>query len=194
MATRLDPAEVCTLSPAGLSERIAWIRKEILPHARRTERLEAGLAWELDAAPGLANKLDHLIALERECCSGIVFERFESATRGRVRLEVRGIDPDAEAFRSLGAPGAGRLAAPSRLAKAAGVGVVASGFVCCVLPAIAAALLGSIAAPLAALDGPGPIAVGALVAGGGAWWWLGHRRLGARSGERPAGAACGPGC
>src|SRR5687767_9765784 len=100
IATRLDPAEVCTLSPDGLGKRIAWIRDEILPHAHRIERLESGLAWELDRAPGLAEKVERLIALERECCSGIVFERLDSATRGHMRLEVRGIDPDAEIFRS----------------------------------------------------------------------------------------------
>jgi hypothetical protein len=100
-ATKLDPAEVCTLSGDGLAERLAWIRDEILPHVRRTERLASGLAWELDAAPGLAEKLDRLIALERECCGGVVFERTEASAAGLLRLEVRGIDPDAAAFRAL---------------------------------------------------------------------------------------------
>jgi hypothetical protein len=105
---KVDPARVCTLSVDALSERITWIRDEILPHARLTERVQSGLAWELHGAPGLAEKLDHLIALERECCSGIVFERMASATPGRVRLEVRGIDPEAEVFRSLVTPGGAR--------------------------------------------------------------------------------------
>ena len=98
---KLDPAGVCTLPKDGLAERLAWIREEILPHACRSERLEAGFAWELDAAPGLAEKLDRLIALERECCSSIVFERTDSSVPGRLRLEVRGIDPDAAVFRVL---------------------------------------------------------------------------------------------
>lgn len=103
--TRLDPAKVCTLSARGLGERVAWIRDEILCHARHTQRLESGLAWELDGSPGVVEKLDQLIALERECCSGIVFERAASATPGRMRLEARGIDPDAEVFRDLITPG-----------------------------------------------------------------------------------------
>lgn len=101
---RLDLAEVCTLTPKGLSERLAWIRDEILPHARFSERLDSGLAWELDPAPGLAEKLDHLVALERECCRGIVFERRNGAQRGGLRLEVRGIDPEAAVFRALDVP------------------------------------------------------------------------------------------
>jgi hypothetical protein len=92
---------ICTLSSDDLAGRIAWIRDEILPHARATERLEAGVAWELDEAPGLAEKLERLIALERECCSGLVFERRASAMPGRVRLEVRGIDPASELFERL---------------------------------------------------------------------------------------------
>ena len=98
---KLDPAEVCTLPKDGLAERLAWIREEILPHACRSERLESGFAWELDAAPGLAEKVDRLIALERECCSSIVFERTDASLPGRLRLEVRGVDPDAAVFRAL---------------------------------------------------------------------------------------------
>jgi hypothetical protein len=92
----------CTLSTDRLAERLAWIRSRILPHAVRMERLAAGVAWELDAAPGLADELERLIALERECCEGIAFERMSSATPGRLRLEVRGVDPDA-ALALLGA-------------------------------------------------------------------------------------------
>jgi hypothetical protein len=99
----MDPAKVCTLSADAFAARIAWIRDDILPHARATERLASGLAWELDDAPGLAEKLDRLIALERDCCSGIVFARVASATPGRLRLEIRGVDPDAAVFRSFGA-------------------------------------------------------------------------------------------
>jgi hypothetical protein len=92
---------VCSLPPDALRERIAWIRDEILVHARSSERLESGLAWELERAPGLAEKLDRLIALERECCTGVVFERLASATPGRIRFEIRGIDPTSELFRPL---------------------------------------------------------------------------------------------
>jgi hypothetical protein len=101
-----DPLAVCTLPPAGLAERLTWIRDEILPHARRTEKLASGLAWELEDVPGLAEKLDRLIALERECCGGIAFERTEAGAPGRLRLEVCGVDPDAAVLRSLRVPSA----------------------------------------------------------------------------------------
>jgi hypothetical protein len=62
----------CTLPPDALRERLDWIRSEILPHAVASERLADGVAWELDDVPDLAAKLDRLVELERECCSGMV--------------------------------------------------------------------------------------------------------------------------
>ena len=97
----LDPAEACTLSPEGRAERLAWIRERILPHALETQRIAHGLAFELADAPGLAEDLDRWIALERACCSSIAFARRASATPGRLRLEVRGVDADAAIFRGL---------------------------------------------------------------------------------------------
>jgi hypothetical protein len=97
----LDPNAVCTLPADGLSERLAWIRSEILPHAVASERRPNGIVFELEDVPGLADKLDRLVALERDCCSGIDFRHWTSATVGRRRLEVLGIDPGAAAFISL---------------------------------------------------------------------------------------------
>lgn len=91
----------CTLSDDGLGRRLDWIRREILPHAVEAARQPEGLALELEAAPGLAERIDRWIALERECCAGLVFERRASATPGRLRVEIRGIDPDASLFREL---------------------------------------------------------------------------------------------
>jgi hypothetical protein len=159
-----------------MAQRMAWIREQILPHAVATVRLARGLAFELDAAPGLAAKLDQLVDLERDCCSEIVFERVASETPGRLRLEVRGIDPQAAVFRSLDGPSVGARAKGSRLAKAAGAGVVVSLVLCCVLPIAAGALLGAAAAPLAGLDGPGPLAAAAVAGGAAVWWWLGRER------------------
>jgi hypothetical protein len=100
----MDPIPFCTLTAGELDDRLAWIRAEILPHVRHMERLEGGVAWELADAPGLAEKIDRLIELERACCSSIVFARTASATPGGLRLEIRGIDPDAEIVRELRAP------------------------------------------------------------------------------------------
>ncbi len=180
-----SPVIGCTLSADGISDRLAWIRDEIVPHAVDTVRLERGLAFELAPAPGLAEKLDRLVRLERECCSHIVFERVASATPGRLRLEVRGIDPDAPVFHALRVPSARAPVRARRLAKAAGVGAIASLVVCCGLPVAAAALLGASAAPLAGLESPGALAASAVAAGVATWWWLGRRRA-TREGRRPS--------
>ena len=190
----MDTDSSCTLPVDELGERLAWIRREILPNTIETERMDRGLAFELTAAPGLAAKLDQLIELERRCCSGIAFERLESRTTGQLRLEIRGVDPDSAVFHSLRTPSPASPHPGSRLAKAAGLGVVTSLLVCCVLPIAAGALLGAAAAPLAALDGPVPIGTGALVGGSAAWWWLGRRRAKAETRGHSATTACGPGC
>ncbi len=193
--TGLDPGEVCTLSEDGIVDRMAWVQATIIPHAIQTERLEHGLGIEFSGTPQLAQDLDRLVRLESECCGGITFERLESETPGRMRLEIRGISPDAAAFRSFWTPAAGEVkpGIPARLAKSAGVGSAASVFVCCVIPTAAAALLGGIAAPLASLDGPVPIAFGALLSGAAVWWWLG-RRGPARDGAGRPETACRSGC
>jgi hypothetical protein len=43
---RLDPLAVCTFSPDELTDRLAWIRAEILPHAVACERSSNGVVWE----------------------------------------------------------------------------------------------------------------------------------------------------
>jgi hypothetical protein len=91
----MDPIPVCTLDADELTKRVAWIRAEILPHARHSERIDGGVAWELADAPDLREKLDRLIALERACCASLELTRVPSVTRGLVRLEIRGIDPAA---------------------------------------------------------------------------------------------------
>lgn len=189
-----DLAEVCTLSPEGLAERIAWVRREILPHAIHSERLPTGIAWELDAAPGLVEKLDRLVTLERECCDGIVFEHGRSAQPGRLRLEVRGVNPDAEAFRSLREPPAKGVPSGSRLAKAAGIGFVASLAVCCALPLVAGVIFGgAFATAVARLDQPWLIALVSIALGAVAWWWLG-RRARSSAGCGAQSGVCGRSC
>ena len=173
--TAQDPAEICTLPPEGMQDRLAWIRREILPHAIETLPLENGLAFELTAVPGLVEKVDRLIELESDCCSSITWQRAESSKSNRFRLEVLGVSPDAEIFRSLTVPQAAPARQTRRLGKAAGFGLLSSFVVCCVLPIAAGTLLGGAAAPLVGLDGPAPLAAGALLGGAAAWWWLGRR-------------------
>ena len=190
----VDPLAVCTLPPDELVERLAWIRSEILPHAVDGESIEDGLAWELDDAPGLAAKLDQLVALERECCSGIVFEHQPSQTAGQRRLEVRGIDPRAPIFASLQSTPAAPGGVGARLARAAGLGTLVSLFVCCVLPIAAAGVLGAAAAAsFAALDDPWIIAGVALLSGAACFAWQNRQRAAAAA-KDAAGAPCGSGC
>lgn len=185
----LDPVEVCTLPADDLGDRIAWVQREILPHACETRRIHDGLAVELEDTADVREKVDRLIEMERVCCGGIAYAVAASATAGRLRLEIHGVDPDASVFRTL----ADRTEAPSlggRIAKAAGGGVLMGFVVCCVLPVGAVALLGAAATPLTRLDAPGPILGTAAVAAVALWWWMGHRRLGR---ERAA-PSCGPDC
>jgi hypothetical protein len=85
----LASAGRCSLAPSELEGRKAWIRREILPHALAREDLPEGFAWEFAAAPGLAERLDELVALETGCCGALAFARVPSAEPGRLRLEVR---------------------------------------------------------------------------------------------------------
>ncbi len=172
----LDPLAVCTLPADGLSERLAWIRSEILPHAVASEPGPDGIAWELEDTPGLVTKLDRLVALERECCSGIAFEHGASRTPGRIRFEVRGVDPRAPVFSALQGAAEEPPRLRGKLARAAGLGTLLSLFVCCVLPIAAAAVLGAAAAaPFASLDQPWVMLGAALGFGGAAFVWENRR-------------------
>ncbi len=175
--TTFDPAEICTLPPPELAERRAWVRDTILRHAHATERLPDGIAWELDDVPGLVDAVDRLIELEQACCGPLRFVREPGATAARVRLEIRGVDPDAPIFDGAAPPSSvSAEARPPRVAArvigALGLGSLASLLVCCVLPLAAAALIGGAAAPLASLDGPIPISVGALLGAALAWRYV----------------------
>ena len=192
---RLDPSEICTLSEDGLNQRLALVRNSIQPHAIKTDRLGNGWRIEFRGTPQLAQDIDHLIRVESECCRGITFERLASEIPGQMRLEIRGVDPDAPALQSLSAPTArDQPGTAARLAKSAGAGALTSFLVCCVLPTAAAALLGAVALPLASLDGPVPITLGAVLVGAAVWRWLGRRRHPETGGGSSAGVSCGPDC
>ncbi|NNL64778.1 MAG: hypothetical protein HKP30_00915 [Myxococcales bacterium] len=190
-APRLDPAAVCTLPPDGLTDRMAWIRTEILPLASKRERRREGLAWTFEDTPELAERLERLVALERECCSGIAF-RHRAIAGGQRLLEVEGIDPDAAVFGDAAEPASPAL--PLRIAKATGIGAGVSLLLCCALPIAAGAVFGAaVAAPLATLDDPVIIGVAALGVGGAAFAWDRSRRAAASDRSRPE-PGCGPGC
>ncbi|MDX1648550.1 MAG: hypothetical protein R3263_01730 [Myxococcota bacterium] len=187
-----DPLEVCTLSADGMQERLAWIHHEILPHHVATERLVDGLALELAPAPGLRERLERLIALERACCDGIVFALAPAGSPDGLRLEIRGVDPDAPVLAALRRPAASRSDRGRRLARAAGVGAALGLLLCCAAPVAAVLLVG--ATPWRALDHPGTLALVSAAGTGAAWWWLAGRRR--RGGPRRDASrdGCGGGC
>ena len=172
-----EMASGCSLSPEALQGRLSWIRDEILPHAVTTERADDGITWELDDAPGLAARLDQLVALERQCCPGLQLAHATDPSTGRRRLQVAGIDPDAAIFTSLQVEAKRRSPLGGRVAKAAGFGAVASLLLCCVIPLSAAAILGTAAATdFKQLENPVVLAGFALVFGVAVFAWLGRRR------------------
>ena len=93
--------DVCTLGPDELADRLRWIREEILPHTLGKERLEDGIAIEVSNAPGMSDRIDHWIELERACCEGIRFERHGGRTREQLRIEIHGVDPQGRLFGGL---------------------------------------------------------------------------------------------
>jgi hypothetical protein len=172
----LDPIAVCTLAPESRDERLAWILDEILPHAVGCVRGTDSISWELEDAPGLTEKLDQLVVLEQQCCAGILFEHAASATAGRLRLNVKGVDPQSAVFADQpfreANPGLGR-----RISRSLGLGSVVSLVLCCVLPIAGASVLGAAAAaPFASLDNPLVMLGVVVIFGGGAFLWQNRRR------------------
>lgn len=100
-AASRDGSAACALSADGLAERLAWIRSAILPHVVASEPAPDGIVWELEDAPGLAERLERLRALESACCPGLAIEVAPGARPGRRRVSIRGIDPRASLFAPL---------------------------------------------------------------------------------------------
>ena len=166
----MNDRSLCSLNDEELEERRAMVRAEILPQVRKAERIEGGFAIETDPTPEMRRKLDDLVALERRCCSSVSWDVSDDTREGRVRLEVRGLDPDSGLLGSLFE----RSTPPKRtllqVVKAGGLGLGASFFVLCVLPIGLAAVGGAaLASRLCGLESPLTLALGALLLGSAAW-------------------------
>jgi len=85
--------DVCSLSPDALRERIALVRSELMPQVVETATRSDGFSWQFEDTPELRRKLEHLVALERECCSGLGWELERLSSTRRLRLTVAGIEP-----------------------------------------------------------------------------------------------------
>ena len=166
----MSDRSVCSLNDEQLEERRAMVRAEILPHVRKAERIEGGFAVETEATPEMRQKLEDLVALERRCCSSVNWDLSEDARAGRVRLEVRGLDPDSALLGSLVEASAPRTRTLSQVVKAGGLGLGGSFFVLCVLPIGLASLGGAtLASRLSGLESPLTLALGALLLGSVTW-------------------------
>jgi hypothetical protein len=166
----MSDRSVCSLNDEQLEARRALVRAEILPHIGKAERIEGGFAIETDATPEMRQKLEDLVALERRCCSSVDWNLSEVPGASRVRLEVRGLDPDSGLLGSLVDAPRSRSRALLRVAKAGSLGVAVSFFVLCVLPIGLAALGGAaLASGLSSLESPLTLALGALLLGTATW-------------------------
>jgi hypothetical protein len=67
------------------------IRSEFAPSVLRAEALPDGLAFEF--ASEMRTQVEALVALERECCSGLDWRVVGVPGGDGVRLEVHGIEP-----------------------------------------------------------------------------------------------------
>lgn len=174
-----DIRAICNLSDEEFEARRAQLREGLASEARGREKLSDGLALLFDATPELREKLDAFTSFERECCPGLDFSVREVS--GALRLEIRGIDPEASVFAGIGeARGFEKLAGRGwlRLLRSAGLGVVAAFVLFCVVPIGLVALLGAqLAAPLGALDNPFAVVAGGLVFAGLLWRWERRRAL-----------------
>jgi len=191
---RLDPYDVCTLESDAREVRLAWLNREILPHALSREARGNTVRFELTDAPGLEARLERLVELERECCAGIEFAHGAGPEPGSRWLEIRGVDAESILGRWPDPATAVPRGLGSSVARAAGVGTMASLFVCCVLPIVATAVVGGAsAASLASLDQPVVIAGVAVAFGAAAFAWsrcTGPRRAAAVVAREPA-SGCG---
>lgn len=194
-ATRAQSlAELCALTPEQRTQRLEMIRREIHSQVRSEQWLENGISWSFDATDALRAKLLRLAELERQCCSSLQFEVDASDDSGTLHFRILGADPRSGLFDPIrldvphdAARASGTL---KRVARTGGAAVLASFFVCCVLPIGIAAVAGaSIAAPLLLLDSPWVMAATASALGWGIWT-LENRRAASRRRAEAGGCGC----
>ncbi len=168
--------DVCDLPTEALQDRLAMIRRGILPLATRREALSDGMVFEFKHAPAIQKTLEDFTEFERECCSSLTWN-VRAIPGEMLRFSVQGLPPTSDFFRVIDGPG--EAAAPGllkRLTQAAGLGAGSALLLCCVLPMGVVALTGAaVAAPLAKLDDPMVISAGAAILAVPAWLWLGRR-------------------
>jgi hypothetical protein len=152
MTTDIDA--ICNLSDDDREARRKEIEEELLPKVRTRESLPNGIALSFLANSENRRDLDAFVAFERECCPGLDFDLRNADDS--LRLEITRITHGSRLF--VGVPEAVGPANPSRagwwrLLSSAGLGTLGALIICCVLPLVVIALLGTAAAaPLTSLD------------------------------------------
>ena len=180
---------VCNLPADQLKDRIATLRRDVFRHAKRRESLADGVAFEFTNTPEMQKTLEDLIAFERECCSGLSWP-VDRVSGESLQLRVEGVPPDSDIFRILDAPeGRGITDRLSRFLRAGGLGTFAALVVCCLVPIVGAAVLGTVAAmPLSLFEEPLVVVTGAVLFAIPAWFWLKRRNT------REVAVSCGKDC
>jgi hypothetical protein len=85
-------ADLCTLSPDELTERRAWVEREIAPHALRRVGERDAVTWEFSATDETRERLERLAQLEAQCCGPAALEVSVTERDGVLRFAIRGPD------------------------------------------------------------------------------------------------------
>lgn len=128
----------CTLTPAAQRAEIRRFKTDLGPHVLTRERLDDGARLTFAAVPGLREKIDLLVELDRGCCTFLEHEveSNEKTVTLTVRSQGQGIALAQGFLKELAPRKQGRaLGVNSKLAALAGVGGLA-----CVAPFILGAL------------------------------------------------------
>jgi hypothetical protein len=91
----------CSLPEAQLPDRIAAIRRDILPHLKHTTQRAGEVTWQFDWSLELEAKLERFVAFERQCCGSLEFELRSEQERESRGLRLRLAGEGAEAFAAL---------------------------------------------------------------------------------------------
>ena len=99
----MDVPIICTLTGPELAERRRTVLDAVRKAQVRTYRLANGYAYEFPVGAEMLEKLETLVALERQCCQFLAFNVSQALTA--IRLEVTG-SPEAAAIieDSFGSP------------------------------------------------------------------------------------------
>ncbi len=89
--------DVCSLPSDELRDRVAMVRREILPHVTRRETLSDGVAREFEHTPAMQKTLEDFVSFERACCNGLVWN-LRRPSDHVLRLSIQGLAPDSEFF------------------------------------------------------------------------------------------------